>query len=58
MAMGYTNAVPEFQSCATFILQPEIPDVANVFIDDVAIKGSKTQYIMEDGLPETLAENP
>ena len=42
----------------TFILHDEIPNVANVFIDDCAIKGPTTEYLDEDGKPETLKENP
>ncbi|KAI5822488.1 hypothetical protein K523DRAFT_200896, partial [Schizophyllum commune Tattone D] len=41
-----------------FILEPEIPHIANIFIDDVAIRGPSTQYLQEDGEPEVLAENP
>lgn len=58
MPMGFTNSPAEFQACMTFVLQDEIPDVANVFIDDLPIKGPTTQYLDENGLPETLLENP
>ena len=41
-----------------FILQDEIPHIANIFIDDLPIKGPKTMYLDEHGNPEVLAENP
>lgn len=56
--MGYTNSPAEFQKCMTFIVKDEIPDVANVFIDDLPIKGPTTQYLDLDGKPQTLPENP
>jgi hypothetical protein len=37
MPMGYTNSPAEFQKCMTFILRDEIPDVANIFIDDLPV---------------------
>jgi transposase InsO family protein len=58
MPMGYTNSPAEFQKCMTFILRDEIPDVANIFIDDLPIKGPATIYPDANGEPETLAENP
>ncbi len=42
LPMGYTNLPAEFQNCMTFILQDEIPHVANIFIDDLPIKGPQT----------------
>jgi transposase InsO family protein len=58
LPMGYTNSPAEFQQCMTFILQDEIPHVANIFIDDLPIKGPKSQYLDQQGNPETLRENP
>jgi len=58
MPTGYTNSPAEFQQCMVFILQDEIPHVANIFIDDLPIKGPASQYLNEDGKPETLPENP
>ncbi|KAA1473773.1 hypothetical protein DENSPDRAFT_780553, partial [Dentipellis sp. KUC8613] len=40
-----------------FILQPEIPDPANIFIDDLGIRGPVTTYPNADGEPETLEQN-
>jgi len=58
LPMGYTNSPAEFQRCMTFILQEEIPETANVFIDDVPIRGPESQYLDEDENPETIPENP
>ena len=55
---GFTNSPAEFQKCMTFILQDEIPDVANIFIDDLPIKGPTSQYLDSNGDPETLSDNP
>jgi hypothetical protein len=58
LPQGFTNSPAEFQKCMLFILQDEIPDVANIFIDDLPIRGPKTQYLDSNGHPETLRENP
>ncbi|SJL17472.1 uncharacterized protein ARMOST_21023 [Armillaria ostoyae] len=58
LPMGYTNSPAEFQNCMVFILQDEIPHVANIFIDDLPIRGPQTQYLTEDGQPSTIPENP
>lgn len=58
LPMGYTNSPAEFQKCMAFILQDEIPHVANIFIDDLPIKGPRSQYLDKDGIPEVLLENP
>src|SRR3984957_2910786 len=58
MPQGFTNSVSEFQNCMTFILKDEIPHVTNVFVDDNPIKGPKTQYLDQEGNPETIPENP
>ena len=42
----------------TMVLHDEIPNTANIFIDDLPIKGPKTQYLDENGKPEVLKENP
>jgi hypothetical protein len=57
MPTGYTNSPAEFQQCMVFILQDEIPHVANIFIDDLPIKGPESQYLDENGNPEMLPEN-
>jgi hypothetical protein len=58
MPMGYTNSPAEFQKCMVFILRDEIPKVANIFIDDLPIKGPATIYPDKNGNPEVLKENP
>lgn len=58
MPTGYTNSPAEFQQCMVFILQDEIPQTANIFIDDLPIKGPASCYPDKSGKPETLPENP
>jgi hypothetical protein len=58
LPQGYTNSPAEFQRCMVFILQEEIPHTANIFIDDLPIKGPETQYLDQEGKPETLPDNP
>jgi len=55
---GYTNSPAEFQKCMVMILHDEIPNKANIFIDDLPIKGPQSQYLEPDGKPETLPQNP
>ena len=54
----FTNSPAEFQKCMAIVLKDEIPHTANIFIDDLPIKGPVTQYLDKDGNPETLSENP
>ncbi|VDC02641.1 unnamed protein product [Peniophora sp. CBMAI 1063] len=58
MPMGFTNSPAEFQNCMVFILGPEIPEIANIFIDDLAVRGPETTYPDINGEPERLSENP
>jgi len=48
LPMGYTNAVPILQGDMTFILQQEIPDPANPFMDDCAIVGPRSRYEVDE----------
>src|ERR1700761_615296 len=57
LPMGWTNSVTIFHQDVCFILQDEIPDVAQAFIDDVGIKGPKDYYRREDGSYETISGN-
>jgi hypothetical protein len=57
LLMGYTNSLAEFQKCMSFVLQDEIPQVANIFIDDLPIKGPKSQYLNSSGVPQTIPQN-
>ena len=54
---GFTNSPAEFQACMQFILQHEMPHKADIFIDDLPIKGPKSIYPDKDGKPEVLAQN-
>lgn len=56
LPQGSTNAVQEFQACMTFILAPEMPNIASPFIDDIPVCGPKTRY-EEEGQQEALPEN-
>jgi transposase InsO family protein len=58
MPTGYTNSPAEFQKCMVFILHDEIPHIANIFIDDLPIKGPKSRYPEKDGRSAVLYENP
>ena len=58
LPMGFTNSPSEFQACMVFILQDEIPHVADVFIDDIPIKGPVGCYVNPDGKEEHIPENP
>jgi len=55
---GYTNSPAEFQKCMSIILRDEIPNTANIFIDDLPIKGPESQYLDSDGNPEVIPDNP
>ena len=58
LPMGWTNSVPIFHDDVTFILQPEMPDNAMSYIDDVFSIGPESTYQREDGTYETIPENP
>ena len=53
LPQGYMNSPAEFQRQTTHMIEPMIPDKADVFIDDCALKGIKTQQ--QD---EPILENP
>jgi transposase InsO family protein len=55
---GFTNSPAEFQKCMVMVLEDEIPHTANIFIDDLPIKGPATQYLDEHGNPEVIPDNP
>jgi hypothetical protein len=55
---GFTNSPAEFQKCMAMVLKEEIPRTANIFIDDLPIKGPTSQYLDSDGNPEVLSDNP
>jgi len=55
---GWTGAIPIFHANNVFILELEIPDPAQPFMDDSSIKGPLTHYEIEDGGYETTPANP
>jgi hypothetical protein len=57
LPQGWTNSVPIFHDDVTYILQDEIPHITMPYIDDVPIRGPRSQYIMVDGTFETIASN-
>ena len=56
--MGYTNSMQILHGDSTFILQDEIPEVSEPFIDDIPVKGPESRYQDKDGNFETIPENP
>lgn len=57
LPMGWTNSVPIFHDDVTFILQDEVPEFTEPYIDDVPIRGPATRYELPGGKYETIAEN-
>lgn len=51
LPMGTTNSVAEFVRVVTKVLADHIPKRAMPFMDDVAVKGPKTDYDGEESLP-------
>jgi hypothetical protein len=58
LPQGWTNAGAIFYEDVTFILKPEILDVAWPFMDDCSIKGPATCYETAEGRYELLSANP
>lgn len=58
LPMGWTNSVPIFHEDVTKILQPEIPHITQPYIDDVPVRGPASRYILPNGEPETIPQNP
>lgn len=56
--MGFTNSMQILHGDSTFILQDEIPEVSEPFIDDIPVKGPESRYQDKDGNFETIPENP
>jgi hypothetical protein len=57
LPMGWTNSVPWFHDDVTYILQEETPHLTYPYIDDVPVKGPKSDYKRPDGTYETIPEN-
>jgi Aspartyl protease len=58
LPMGTTNAVAIFHGDVTFILEPEILNIAKPFVDDIVIKGPVSRYETPEGGYETIPDNP
>ena len=56
-ALGFANSPAEFQASMTFILQVEIPETVGVFMDDIPIKDSGTNYVGQNGEEKMIPEN-
>jgi hypothetical protein len=57
LPMGWMNSVPIFHDNVTHILCPEIPHVTMPYIDNVPVKGPRSDYKHEDGTYETIEAN-
>ena len=58
LPQGSINAVAIFHSDVTFILEPEIPNVAKLFLDDTVVMGPRSRYETPEGGYETMPDNP
>jgi hypothetical protein len=47
-----------FHGDVTFILEPEIPDIAKPFLDNTVVRGLASRYERPGGEYETIPENP
>lgn len=57
LPQGYTNSVQVQQGDVSFILQDEIPQITQPFVDDCPVKGPTTYYYLPDGSYETIEDN-
>ena len=57
LPQGYTNAVQVQQGDVAFVLQDEIPEWTQPFVDDIPVKGPTSYYLLEDGSYETIPQN-
>jgi hypothetical protein len=58
LPQGSTNAVAIFHGDVTFILEPEIPNVAKPFLDDTVVMGPRSRYETPEGGYKTIPDNP
>jgi hypothetical protein len=49
LPMGSINSMAIFHGDVIFILEPEIPNIAKLFINDIVVKGSATPYETPEG---------
>lgn len=57
LLQGSTNTIAIFHGDITFLLEPEIPDVAKPFLDDTAICSPVSHYETLEGGYKTIPEN-
>jgi hypothetical protein len=57
LPQGSTNAVAIFHGDVTFLLEPEMPDIAKPFLDDTAIRGPASCFETPDGGYEVTPTN-
>ena len=57
LPQGWTGVVPIFHGDVTFILEPEILDPTQPYVDNTCIKGPLTHYETKDGGFETIPTN-
>ena len=58
LPQGSTNAVAIFHGDVTFILEPEIPNVAKPFLDNTVVKGPPSHYETPGGDMKQYPETP
>ena len=58
LPQGFTNAVAIFHGDVTFILEPDILNVAKPFLDNTVVKGLPSRYETPEGGYKTLPNNP
>ena len=51
LPQGATNSVPEFQRCAVHTLDEDTPGNSDAFIDDITVKGPRSDYDNEEIVP-------
>jgi len=57
LPMGWTNSVPIFHDDVTHILQDEVPEFTEPYIDNVGVKRPRTRYKLPDGSHERIQAN-
>lgn len=51
LPQGATNSVPEFQRCAVHTLDEDLPKNSDTFMDDITVKGPRSDYGQEEIRP-------
>jgi hypothetical protein len=58
LSQGLTNAVGVFQKTMRYVYAEEVPEKAQVYVDDLTVKGPATLYKGPDGLRKSIPGNP